>query len=156
MNSTENRVSLSLYNPPRRAGERIGQYIDRVYSYLNNFHLEGQMPEVEKLDHLTRIIYTHLPKEVIPSIYTATSKKEIKAAVEIAAKTYTAVNLTPEKIAAEKLPGKSGYATSVPTAAVTAVTPVEADKESPQKNPPAKHARGIVGGEGWEESKGSF
>ena len=70
INHVQNRVNLTSYRPPRKAGERIKQYIDRIYSYLDNFDINGRMSEELKMENLTRIIQRQLPEEVIPCIYT--------------------------------------------------------------------------------------
>ena len=157
----QNRVNLSTYEPPRKAGERIKQYIDRVYSYLDNFDVNGQMLEDIKLDNLTRILHRQLPAEVAASIYTATTIDEIREGVDLAAKTFSAAGLTPEKIAAEITPGHDKSDKAV--AAVAAVASVETDEKTddktdentPQKTPSAKSHRGGAGGRGGRGRKSS-
>lgn len=65
---TKNRVYLNTYAPSRKPGEGVGQYADRIYSYLDNFHEDGEMLEMEKLDNLKRILYLQLPRDIIMSI----------------------------------------------------------------------------------------
>ena len=142
---------LHTYAPPRKAGEEIDTYINRIYSYLDNFNKNGDMPENEKLANTKRILLQQLPQSVTSAMFKAAHLDDLIEGIEIAATAHGDAKLTPQAIEAEKTHAqKMGAKTSI-TAANPAVATASTgrwrggDRRS-QKTPPAANQEKGVGG----------
>ena len=143
---------LHSYAPQRKPAEELDCYVNRIHSYLDNFHPDGRMGEPAKLAHLRRILFQQLPKAVNSALYKAENLKEMIEGIEIAAHTSGDwLKLTPEAIAQERPSGGKAGASTTSTTDAPAIAPLPSQgggggDRRPQKTPSSsKDKKGAQG-----------